>query len=145
MDLHSLGSLIWALVVVIAVISSVVRSAKRTIERSSSTPPAAPLVPAPLVRAPVPAAAPSAPSMGHGMGHARTGGAVVSNAAFTRGIEAPASALEAAPGLPPLPEPTPSPLRVGVLFGSRRPLMQGIIALEVLGPPRALHGWMPIV
>lgn len=136
MDLHDLGTLIWAIVVVIAVISSVVRSAKRTIERATpaqrpfvqAPPPPAPVAPVQAVRPPAPPVVQSAPRV--------------------------VTIRRAAPAIDPTPEPAPLPVvavpaevppRRSWIFGKRGPLVQGIIALEVLGPPRSLREWTPRV
>ncbi len=51
----------------------------------------------------------------------------------------------AAPIVPTLRSATPRPLSAASVFQRGSPVVRGIIALEVLGPPRALREWSSIV
>jgi hypothetical protein len=135
MDLHDFGSLIWAIFILIAVISSVLRSARRTVSSARQqqpqrqpqqqpaqqlrqqpiAPPARQLVPqAPPVRVYVPPPVPVSTSVPRWRSDERLQGATSQVRARSRAAR---------------------------IFGRGDAMTRGIIALEVLGPPRALRDW----
>lgn len=121
MNVDNLGTLIWAFVIVIAVISSITRSVRRAqVSIRATGSPQASAAPVPVFVPPpvepVPARRRALPSV------------------------APAAAVSA----PVQVEPS-EPLRAVRLFRGERALVRGIVALEVLGPPRCVREWTPIV
>lgn len=124
MDLHNFGSLIWALFILILVIQSIVRSARgaaRSARVGQQVQPQAPPAPAPVPRrAPV-----------------RRTLVIPSGVSEATEVEVPTRAFA-----PPQPRPRS---KAESIFGSGPLVARGIIALEVLGPPRALREWSSII
>lgn len=161
MNLHDVGTLIWAIVVIIAVISSLMRSARRAMNRPSSTTQAtqrpaparqvfAPPTPSPVAATPrvvIPSAAsrietppPAAAAPIRFTPRTQPSVLIPGEAGKASGVEIP----------PPVVVPSVGSRASGadglaMLFANRSPIVNGIIALEVLGPPRALRGWTSIV
>lgn len=134
MGLHDFGTLIWAILIIIAVISSLTRSARRTISsaqrQQQNTQPAQRTAPTPpQVRTLTPQRTyvpPPVPPV------IKTVSETVR--AETRGVERP----ERLRGV--VSQARGRRGQTGV-FGKGDSVTRGIIALEVLGPPRALREW----
>jgi hypothetical protein len=127
MDLHDLGGIVWAIFIVIAVISSIVRSAKRSMGSAQMQPQQQQMQVQQQVQTQQ-RVAPSAPPSPR----------VVVKRAPTATVVMP-------PPPRPLIFPTAAARKHERLFGPGLSVVRGIVALEVLGPPRALREWTPLV
>jgi hypothetical protein len=155
MDLHDFGGVIWAIFIAIAVISSIVRSARNATRNAQTrqTPQVQRAQAPPLV-------IPSVASAASGV----EGQRVAPSAAQTRQAprvvriqpsRAPAPIVIPSPSTPP---PSAATLRTGSarsaesrdrfraasIFERGSPLARGIVALEILGPPRSMRDWTPL-
>ncbi len=140
MDIHDFGGVVWAIFIAIAVISSIARSARRAGVRLQG--PVAPVEPVPprVQRVPT-VVAPTVvmPSIVV----ART---IASSAAVPSAIVPPPVTMLRTQAIRELVSVIPSVASTKVLAQPRdyiRSPALGIIALEVLGPPRALQEWIP--
>lgn len=124
MDVRDFGSLIWAILIGIAVISSILRSARRAAQNARGLP----QPPQPRVTREAPP--PVAPAQ------LRRVSPVVPSAVK------PASASGAPLRMTSMSAPR---RRAESIFGSGPLVARGVIALEVLGPPRALREWTSII
>ena len=146
MDLHDLGGLVWAIFVVIAVVSSIVRSAKRNIQQSQQLHlQRAEQRPAQFAPQPQPAPAPPAPAPVVAPAPQRVQRFIVRDAPAPPVIPSVAIVqARAASQANPFAVAPPRRKREN-LFGPGISVVKGIVALEVLGPPRALRDWTPLV
>jgi hypothetical protein len=124
MDLHDIGGFVWAILIVFAVISSIIRSARRSIGSAQTQQPRQQQMQ--TQQQPVAPSAPVIPSR------------IVVKRAPTASVVAP-------PPPRPLIFPTAAKRKQERLFGPGLSVVRGIVALEVLGPPRALREWTPLV
>lgn len=132
MDVRDFGTLIWAIFIVIAVISSILRSANRALknvqqgqQRLQSQ------------QRPVAPSTPLTADAGRSRGTTRVPPPVPSvpvTAPKAALVERRVNASRSQDGG-----------AVPRLFRGKRALVRGVIALEVLGPPRALREWKSIV
>jgi hypothetical protein len=147
MDVRDFGTLIWAIFIIIAIISSILRSANRALKSAQQQPQPRPQPPPPPPSAPEPALSPLRVSGVAGLRMTAVPSAVSSVSPRTFGRETSDRGAGADAGAT---RPTSrgdlggrAPVRYAFTKGSSQ-LVQGIIALEVLGPPRALREWKPI-
>ena len=175
MDIHDVGTLIWAVIVIIAVISSLMRSARRAVNRPTSTggtprpprpaPPRQVFAPPPVPATPPVAATP--PPVPVTVSRTVTPSAANETSPSTplrtgsieelRFVTAPPRIVVTTAPPPVAAEPAPIARTVtpslsrdrgtapAALFSNRSPIVNAIIALEVLGPPRALREWTSVV
>lgn len=144
MDIHDFGGVVWAIFIAIAVISSIARSARRAGVRLQG--PVAPVEPVPPHVQRVPNVVPTVVAPTVVMPNIVVARTIASSTAVPSAIVPPPVTMLRTQAVRELVSVIPSVASTKVLAQPRdyiRSPALGIIALEVLGPPRALQEWIP--